>query len=103
MKQLLNGVAIAAVFALATPVFAQTPPMTPSKPAAPAPAPKGAAPAPAPKMTATKPMMHHVAHHMMSKDDQMTEQLNQQELSRIMAGSMPAAPAPMPAAPPPAK
>lgn len=109
MKQLLNGVAIAAVFALAVPAFAQTTtPMTPAKPAASAPAPKAAAPAPAPKAaatapktTATKPMMHHVAHHMMSKDDQMTEQLNQQELARITGGSMPAAPAPMPAAPPP--
>src|SRR5258708_7632018 len=119
MKQLLNGVAIAAVFALATPVFAQNAPMTPTNPPKPAPAapaapapaaPKAAAPMPAaaPKATATKPMMHHTVKHMMSKDDKMTEQLNQQELARIMGGGMrpPAAPGPAPggmAPPPPPK
>ena len=96
MKQLLNGVAIAAVFALVSPAFAQNAPMTP---------PKAAAPAPAPKPMATKPMMHHaVKHHMMSKDDMMTEQLNKAELARIMGGMPPAAapaPAPAAAAPPP--
>jgi translation initiation factor IF-2 len=113
MKQLLNGVAIAAVFALATPVFAQNAPMTPANPPKPAPAapapaaPKAAAPAPAPapKTTATKPMMHHMVKHRMNQGDMMTEQLNQQELARIMGG-MPPAPAPGPASaapPPPAK
>jgi hypothetical protein len=117
MKQLLNGFAIAAVFALATPVFAQNAPMTPANPpkpapaapapapkaAAPAPAPKAPAPAPAPKATATKPMVHHMVKHTMSKDDQMTELLNQQELARIMGGGAPppAAPGPGSAAPPP--
>jgi translation initiation factor IF-2 len=113
MKHLLNGVAIAAVFALATPVFAQNAPMTPAtppKPAPAAPAPAPAKPAPAPKMTSTKPM-HHVAHHM-SQGDQMTEQLNQQELARITGGGpapggpAPGGPAPAPggtAPPPPQK
>jgi hypothetical protein len=101
MKHLLNGVAIAAVFALATPVFAQNAPMTPANPPKPAPAaPAAKAPAPAPTTMAKKPM-HHMAHHMMGKDDQMTEQLNQQELARITGGATP--PAPAPAAPPPAK
>src|ERR1700690_2518611 len=109
MKQLLNGVAIAAVFALATPVFAQNAPMTPANPPKPAPAapaaaaPKAPAPAPAPKTTATKPMMHHMVKHRMNQGDQMTEQLNQQELARIMGGGTPppAAPGPGGAAPPP--
>jgi hypothetical protein len=47
-------------------------------------------------------MMHHMVKHTMSKDDQITEQLNQQELDRIMGGMPPAAaPAPGSAAPPP--
>jgi hypothetical protein len=96
MRQLLNGVAIAAVFALAIPAFAQNAPMTPSSP-----------PPAAPKTTtAPKPMHHHMAmthhhmrrHHMMaSEGDQMTEQLNAQELARITGGG---GPAPAPAAPP---
>jgi len=50
--------------------------------------------------------MHHVVHHMNS-GDQMTEQLNQQELSRISGGNTTpppapsAAPAPGSMAPPP--
>jgi hypothetical protein len=101
MKHLLNGVAIAAVFALATPVFAQNAPMTPANPPKPgpaAPAPAAKAPAPAPAPMAKKPV-HHMAKHMMSKDDQMTEQLNQQELARIAGGAPPSAPGG--AAPPP--
>jgi hypothetical protein len=102
MKHLLNGVAIAAVFALATPVFAQNAPMTPTTPpkAAPAPAPKAAAPAPAPKTTAKKPV-HHMAKHMMGPGDSMTEQLNAQELARITGGGTPPAAAPASSAPPP--
>jgi len=103
MKHLLNGVAIAAVFAFATPVLAQ--PMTPTTPPKPAPAapakPTPPKPAPAPKAAGTKPMKHHV----MSKDDRMTEQLNAQELARIMGGSAPPpggmAPPPGGMAPPP--
>jgi pyruvate dehydrogenase E2 component (dihydrolipoyllysine-residue acetyltransferase) len=105
MKHLLNGVAIAAVFALATPVFAQNAPMTPTTPPKAAPAPAAPAPkAPAPAPMAKKPM-HHMAHHMTSPGDQMTEQLNQQELARITGGGTPPAPAPAPGAapPPPAK
>jgi len=112
MKHLLNGVAIAAVMALAMPAFAQNPPttpqnapMTPSTPpkAAPAPAPAPAsAPSPAPKSMApmaTKPMQHMAVHHRYrgwSEGDKMTEQLNKQELQRIMGGAPPPAPAPMP-------
>jgi hypothetical protein len=105
MKHLLNGVAIAAVLALATPVLAQNAPMTPSTPPAAAPA-----PAAANTPTANKPMMmhrHHMAmrHHMMMKSgDQMTEQLNAQELARITGGGaapMPGSAAPMDTPPPP--
>ncbi len=104
MKHLLNGVAIAAVFAFARPVLGQ--PMTPTTPPKPAPAapakPTPPKPAPAPKAAGTKPMKHH---HMMSKDDRMTEQLNAQELARIMGGSAPPpggmAPPPGGMAPPP--
>ena len=61
-----------------------------------------------------KPMRHMVMHHyhkgMMSSGDQMTNQLNQQELQRIQGGGAPMPPsggmAPMPpgggmSAPPP--
>jgi hypothetical protein len=105
MNQLLNGVAIAAVLALAAPAFAQSSstPMTPSTPPA---AGKTMAPAPATttKTTAAKPMMKKPMHHMamrkgrMSADDQMTEQLNTQELARLTGGGAPA-PAPMSPAP----
>jgi hypothetical protein len=90
MKHLLNGVAIAAVFALATPAFAQNAPMTPSTPpkAAPAPAPKAPAP------MAKKPV-HHMYRHTAGAGDKMTEQLNAQELARIQGGAPPAS-APMP-------
>jgi hypothetical protein len=110
MKHLLNGVAIAAVFALATPVFAQNAPMTPATPPKAAPAPAAPAPAPkAPAATAPAPMakkpMHHMAKHTMSPGDKATEQLNQQELARITGGGTPPASAPAPGAapPPPAK
>jgi hypothetical protein len=107
MKHLLNGVAVAAVLALATPVFAQNAPMTPSTPptAAPAPAPKTTSPAPKTMTTSTAPMkpmakkpMHHPMHHVvsyqhMNSGDQMTDQLNQQELQRLQSGA-PSIPAP---------
>ena len=92
MKHLLNGVAIAAVFAIAAPALAQTnAPMTPASP------PAKSAPAMAPAKTTSampkKPMrMRHMAsHRMMYKGDSMTEDLNRQELARITGG----APAPM--------
>jgi hypothetical protein len=115
MKHLLTGVAMAAALAIAAPVWAQqNAPMTPGgnnptsgsagpfapKPA-PTPAPAAASPAPAMPMAA-KPMhrrsMHHVTHvshrRGMGSGDQMTEQLNAQELARITGGG---AAAPMPA------
>jgi hypothetical protein len=100
MKHLLNGVAIAAVLALATPALAQNAPMTPSTPPAAAPAAKAPAPATSAPMKmpmAKKPVVHHMAmrHRPVGAGDQMTEQLNQQELARITGGAPPA-PAPMP-------
>ena len=111
MKHLLTGVAMAAALAIAAPVWAQntTPggnnptsgsagPLAP-KPAAPPPA-APAAPAkpmaqPMAKPMAAKPMHHMAMHHRMSAGDQMTEQLNAQELQRIMGGAPAPAPAPM--------
>ena len=91
MKHLLNGVAIAAVFAIAAPALAQTnAPMTPAPPSA------KSAPAMAPAKTTSampkKPMrMRHMAsHRMMYKGDSMTEDLNRQELARITGGGAPA-------------
>ena len=119
MKHLLTGVAMAAALAIAAPVWAQAP-MTPggnnptsgsAGPFAPKPAPAPAPAAPAagqpmaPKPMVAKPMhrksMHatHVSHRRghMSEGDQMTEQLNAQELARITGGAP--APAPMPMTP----
>jgi uncharacterized protein involved in copper resistance len=118
MKHLLTGVAMAAALAIAAPVWAQNAPMTPggnnptsgsAGPFAPKAAPAPAAPAAAQPMgskpMAAKPMhrksMHHashVSHRRMSEGDQMTEQLNAQELARITGGGAPA-PAPMPMSP----
>jgi hypothetical protein len=99
MKHLLNGVAIAAVLALAAPALAQNAPMTPATPPAAAPAAKAPAPATsAPmKMPMAKKPMHHMAmkRHWVGEGDKMTEQLNEQELARITGGAPPA-PAPMP-------
>jgi hypothetical protein len=108
MKHLLTGVAMAAALAIAAPVWAQNAPSTPggnnptsgsSGPFAPKPAapPPPAAGMPMAKpMAAKKPMHHHMAmHHRMSSGDQMTEQLNAQELQRIQGGGMAPAPAPM--------
>ncbi len=92
MKHLLTGVAMAAALAIAAPVWAQSTPSSSTPPATPA---APAKPMAAKPMTMKKPM-HHMAmhHHRMSAGDQMTEQLNQQELQRIMGGGAPA-PAPM--------
>ena len=102
MKHLLTGVAMAAALAIAAPAaWAQgSAPMTPS---APKPAPAAKAPAAKPMSTGTmakKPMRmrHHHMMHRMSSGDQMTDQLNQQELQRIMGGGAPG-PAPMPMSP----
>jgi hypothetical protein len=98
MKHLLNGVAIAAALAIAAPAWAQAP-MTPGAPkppaAAPAPA-AAAAPAAAPKMTKQRhhrrPMRHAARGGKMrmkgGAGDQMTEQLNREELARIQGGGM---------------
>lgn len=99
MKHLLTGVAMAAALAIAAPALAQNAPMTPSAPpkaAAPAPAPKAAASKPASTTAmARKPMRHrHMASRRMGSGDQMTEQLNQQELQRLTGGNA-GAPSPM--------
>jgi hypothetical protein len=92
MKHLLTGVAMAAALAIAAPVWAQTAaPMTPSSPPKAAPA----APKPAAATTTAKKPMKHMAMRHKGSGDAMTEQLNQQELARIMGGGAPA-PAPMP-------
>jgi hypothetical protein len=102
---------MAAALAIAAPVWAQSPaPMTPggnnptSGSAGPF-APKAPPPPAAAKPMAAKPMMkkpmHHMAmrhhHGMMNSGDQMTEQLNAQELQRIQGGggAPPMAPASM--------
>jgi hypothetical protein len=115
MKHLLNGVAIAAAaaaLAIAAPVWAQGT-MTPGAPATPAPAAAAAAPAAAPAHKAMAKQMHHprpmrhmaMSHHgtmKMMAGDQMTEQLNHEELARIQSGQGGTmAPAPMMAPPPP--
>ena len=88
MKDLLNGVVIAAALVIAAPAWAQAP-ATPAAPAAPAAAAPMApmAPAQRPKRTPT----HHVGK---SAGDAMTDQLNHEELARIQG----AAPPPMPPA-----
>jgi len=110
MKYLLNGVAIAAALALATPALAQTP-MTPAAPKAPAAAAPAAKPAAAKQMHHRRPMRHMAGHMMrrghrgmhMAPGDQMTEQLNREELSRIQGGGGPgmAPPPPPPSGPGP--
>jgi hypothetical protein len=95
MKHLLNGVAIAAALAIAAPAWAQTAPMTPGAPKAP---PAASAPAPAAKAPAAK--RHRATRHARgskakaSRGDQMTEQLNREELARIQGGGAPAGPPP---------
>jgi hypothetical protein len=104
MKHLLTGVAMAAALAIAAPVWAQTAPMTPSSPPKAAPAPAATTPM-AKKPMAKMPMKKHTAMHhhrgMTSEGDQMTEQLNQQELSRLQGGNTSAMPAPAAGTPAP--
>ena len=99
MKHLLNGVAIAALFAIAAPALAQTnAPMTPASP--PAKSAPAMAPAKTTAATPKKPMrMRHMASRRMSQGggDRMTEDLNRQELARITGGG---APPPMGGQPP---
>ena len=113
MKHLLNGIAIAAVLAIAAPVWAQTTPMSPGSPGAPkaggppaAGAPAGGAPAAAPAgpgKGAAAPMQRHRPMRRMARGhryyrggprhvgqgDAMTEELNRQELARIQGGGAP--------------
>ena len=92
MKQLLNGVAIAAALAIAAPVWAQSgAPMTPSSRAPSGGAPAASAPAPAPM--ATKARAKRSAHRTsrrgnarMAGSDSMANQLNAQELQRVQGG-----------------
>src|SRR5580704_3319138 len=105
MKHLLTGVAMAAALAIAAPVWAQSTPMTPSAPSKPTTSTPSSSTPMASKPMASKPMasmpmpkkpVHHMASHkggMMNQGDQMTEQLNQQELQRIQSGSPPSMPA----------
>jgi hypothetical protein len=96
MKHLLNGVAIAAVLAIAAPAWAQAP-MTPSAPAPAAP-PAAASAAPA-APTAAKQRHHRPMRHAAkggkrgkmraSAGNSMTEQLNREELARISGGAAP--------------
>ena len=96
MKHLLNGIAIAAVFAIAAPALAQNAPMTPAAP--PAKTAPAAAPMAAPMKGATampkKPMRHRMARRGMMRQggggggDRMTEDLNRQELARLQGGGM---------------
>jgi hypothetical protein len=108
MKHLLNGVAIAAVLAIAAPVWAQAPASPSSPPKAP---PAAAAPAAGAKMApmAGAPMApmagkqrHKRMHRYMARrgmhrgmggggGDMMTDQLNRDELARIQGGGMPMA------------
>jgi hypothetical protein len=93
MKHLLNGFAIAAALAIAAPVWAQAP-MTPSAPKAAAEAPSTYAPPAkhAYKQRHKRPM-HYAARHGHKRyarggggGDQMTDQLNREELARIQGG-----------------
>ena len=91
MKHLLNGVAIAAALAIATPVWAQAP-KAPSPPAAPS---AGAPMTPMTPMAGKqrhKRMMHRMGQR--GGGDMMTEQLNREELARIQGGGPGAAPPP---------
>jgi hypothetical protein len=107
MKHLLNGVAIAAVLAIAAPVWAQNPPG--GTPPAPAP---GATPPPA--TTSAMPPAHHAVKHTRAMHSfhkgmgqrahmagDTTSALNRQELARIQSGQPPVPPsAPMGEGPP---
>ena len=109
MKHLLNGVAIVAALAFATPVWAQTNPSSSPPPTA-APAPTAAAPKPAAPKAAAKPApmkkstsatapkrrpVRHVAHRVMphratkQAPGNIANQLNAQELQRLQAGQPP--------------
>jgi hypothetical protein len=111
MKHLLNGVAIAAVLAIAGPVWAQQQ----YNPATPGAAGTGAPmPAPAPEPSSATIPTHHAVHHAhamhafhkgMAQQAHLTGDttaaLNRQELARIQAGSPPAPPSgPMGEGPP---
>jgi hypothetical protein len=115
MKHLLHGVAVAAVLAIAAPVWAQNPsggnavgtpgpnpggpPLTPYS---------GGGAAPAPAANSAMPpehharVMHHFHHHMARKaalTGDTTAQLNREELARIQSGNLGNPPAPPGAGP----
>jgi hypothetical protein len=113
MKHFLNSVAVAAVLAMATPVFAQNSMGTPGpNPGGPGLTPysTGTAPPPAPTppaSTSAMPPMHraHAMHHAMhgkamkkgpALAGDTTAQLNREELGRISAGNMSNPPPPPP-------
>ena len=96
MKHLLNGVAIAAVLAIAAPAWAQAP-MTPTSPSKAAP--KAAAPATpaagAPAAPMASKQRHKRGSHRMARRGgapSMTDQLNREELARIQGGAPPMPP-----------
>ncbi len=99
MKHLLNGVAIAALLAIAAPAWAQAPAPAAPAPAAPAAAPTTAAPNAAAPMAPMAGKQRHkrMMHHTMAKrgaGDNATDQLNREELARIQGA--PASPPPPP-------
>jgi hypothetical protein len=109
MKQLLNGVAIAAALVIAAPVWAlaQTPaaqgPRSGPTPRVPSSAPAAAAapaamPAAAPMTAQRHKRMHHMGHAKTGPGDASTEQLNREELARLQGGGAPAAAPPPPPA-----
>jgi hypothetical protein len=105
MKYLLTGIAVAAAFALAAPVWAQgggNPMGTPG--------PNPGGPGLTPYSTgnpssATPPMHRQTRHHTMSKrgskgpalSGDTTAQLNREELARVQSGNLSNPPAPPPA------
>ena len=96
MKHLLNGVAIAAALAIATPVWAQAPTSTaPAAPAAAPAAPMAGMPAPSAKQRHhRRPMRHMARRGMMRSGEASTQQLNREELSRVQGMSAPPPPPP---------
>ena len=99
MKHLLNGIAIAAVFAISAPALAQNAPMTPASPPAKAAPAATSTAAPTKRATAMprKPMHHRMARRGMSRGmsnegDRMTDDLNRQELARLQGGGAPMPP-----------
>jgi hypothetical protein len=128
IKHLLYGVAVIAALGVSAPVWAQRAggnssggnsmgipgpnPGGPETPGTPNAGLFGHTPSPPPASTSAMPPMHHHAHHvthaaahhrkMVALTGDTANQLNQQELARLQAGSSMPPPAPMGAMPPPA-